>query len=345
MKILAIKFRALGDTVLWTSALDGLKKMYPGADIDVLSLESNRALLENRPGVRRFYGLEKRDGFPLLKMFWRLRRERYDLALAFHANTSVCRWLFLLNAGEKLAHHHSWKYSPPCSDRPLARPGELLNAIERDYEVLRALGWKGDPLPTRLAVSQEASSIMEKRLVAAGLKGAKKRLALLPGASEKLKRYPQDLWEKVIQSLKQSGRYELAVIADPRLSNEWTMKEWCQSLGIALFDDLNLTELVAILSRFNCSVSCDSGPGHMAAALGLKTVHIFGRGCLGDFHPYDLKFHRYLRVKVDCRAEGPQDLEEFRFCTVAECSHLSCLRKIPPEDVAATSLALDSVIN
>jgi len=113
-------------------------------------------------------------------------------------------------------------------------------------------------------------------------------------------------------------------------------------MRIPLIDDLKLKDLTAMLSRFQLSVSNDSGPGHIAVALGLRSVHIFGRGCLGDFHPYDLNLHQYLRVVVDCRASGPKDLEKFRFCTVKECSHLSCLRKIAPEDVVRATLAVDS---
>ena len=274
---------------------------------------------------------------------WKLRHEEYDLALAFHANTSLCRWLYLVGAKEKIAHHHSWKYTPPCSDRKLARPGVLLDAIERDYEILRVLGWQGKPLPTSLSVKTDDAFRMEERLRARGLVGAQKRLALLPGASEELKRYPLEMWESVVAELRAKDRFEMAMICDPELSQKWNLKKWCAKMGIVLFDDLSLKDLVAMISRFQVSVSNDSGPGHIAVAFGLKSVHIFGRGCLGDFHPYDLKSHRYLRVVVDCRADGPQDNENFRFCTVKECTHVSCLRKIAPQEVVKATLAVDSV--
>lgn len=340
MRILAIKFRALGDTVLWTSALGGLRRMYPEARIDVLGLDSSRPLLDPHPDVDRFIGVSRRDGWPMVQALLRLRRERYDLALAFHANTSLCRWLFLVNAKEKLAHHHSWKFTPRCSDRKLRRPGELLDAIERDYEILRALGWQGAPLPTRLLVEPEESAEAESRLKSLGLSGARPRLLLLPGASENLKRYPRDLWEPVVQALKSDGQFDLAMVSDATLSREWELPDWCRRFGLSLVNDLNLRQLMALISRAQVAVGSDSGPGHIAVAAGLKTVHIFGRGCIGDFHPYDQQVHRALRVVVDCRKQGPQNLEEFRFCTVRECSHLSCLRHITPDEVVRAALSL-----
>lgn len=318
--------------------------MYPDAKIDVLALEASRALLENHESVDRFFGLNKRDGFPMVGKLWRLRREKYDLVLAFHANTSLCRWLFLAGAKEKIAHHHSWKYTPACSDRKLARPGVLLDAIERDYEILRALGWEGKPLPTSLHVDPADALRMEQRLCSLGLRGAQRRLVLLPGASENLKRYPRDLWEQVLKQVRSLHRFEIAMVCDRDLATAWDLKSWCEQMQMPLIEDLKLKDLVAMLSRFQVSISNDSGPGHIAVAMGLRSVHIFGRGCLGDFHPYDQKLHHALRVVVDCRADGPQDLEEFRFCTVKQCSHLSCLRKIAPQDVVKAAVAVDSIV-
>lgn len=339
-KIVAIKLRALGDNVLWTSALAALKSLYPKAQIDVVALEASRALLEHHPLVHRFFGLPKRDGWPLLKLFWRLRRERYDLALAFHANTSLCRWLFLVGAQKKAAHHHSWKYTPKTSDFRLEHPGAHQNAIEKDYEILRALGWKGTPLPTSLAVSAEAAGSAEQLLQANGLTGQKERLVLLPGAAEKLRRYPKEKCEQILLSLQQTGRFEIALLADRALAEEWHLREWADRLRIPLIEGLSLKDFVSVLSRFQIAIANDSGPGHMAVALGLRSVHIFGKGSFGDFYPYSGAGHSYVRAQVDCRSEGPRDLERFQFCTVSECTHLSCLNKISPEEIVQATLAV-----
>src|SRR6185503_4344580 len=109
--------------------------------------------------------------------------------------------------------------------------------------------------------------------------------------------------------------------------------------GLPLFENLKLREFMGLISQSQAAICSDSGPGHIAVAFGLKTIHIFGRGCVGDFHPYNTSLHKPLREVVDCRLQGPQHLENFRFCTVKECSHLSCLRKIAPEKVAQTALS------
>jgi ADP-heptose:LPS heptosyltransferase len=339
-KILCIKLRALGDSVLWTSSLSALKTLYPHFEIHVLSLNANRAILEDHPAVNKFIGVSSRSGFELLKTFWSLRKNHYDLVLAFHANTSLCRWLFLVRGKEKIAHHHSWNYTPKVSDRKLANPGAHQNAIEKDYEILRALGWEGAPLPTSLSVSSEAGRAAEEKLRAIGLMGAKERLVILPGAAEALRRYPKEMLEETIRQLKAGGKYEIAILADRPLIEEWKIGEWAKVLGVGFVDGLSLKEFIAMISRFQVAIANDSGPGHIAAALGLKTVHIFGKGSIGDFYPYDLVTHGYVRADVDCRIHGPRTLERFQFCTVETCSHLSCLRKIPPANLTQATLEL-----
>jgi ADP-heptose:LPS heptosyltransferase len=342
-KILAIKIRELGDTVLWTSALSALKILYPEAELHVLSLDSNRALLESHPAVDRFIGIKNRRGFTIAKKLLELRWQNYDLALAFHATTSLCRWLFLAGAKEKIAHHHSWTFTPRVSDRKIQKPGVLQDVISRDYEILNALGWHGPHLPTSLNVAQTEVSKAEYRLHAFGLNSERERIVLLPGAREEVRLYPLDQWAEVLKKLQDSKKFEIAMVVDQNLSEHWSLKEWAAARNLALFDRLSLDELLATISCFDLSISNDSGPGHMAIALGLNSVHIYGKGCVGDWHPYDLKKHPYLRNVVECRTQGPQDNELFRFCTVQECSHLRCLKSIIPGQIAALALSFTDV--
>lgn len=308
-----------------------------------MSLEGNRAILEGHPAVDRFIGLTKRDGWALIKTFLSLRQENYDLALAFHANTSLCRWLFLTGAKQKVAHHHSWTHTPRCSSLNLDKPGVMQNAIEKDFEILKALGWKNAPLPSQLTISEEEADKAEATLLSRGVFKERQRVVFLPGAAEALRRYPKELATQMLLRLRKTDQFELAILSDGELAREWNMEAWSHEIGVPLITDLSLKDFIAVLSRFHLAIANDSGPGHIAAALGLKTVHIFGKGSIGDFYPYDLVRHRFVRTDVDCRVHGPRDNDRFQFCTVETCSHLSCLRKISPEEIAESSLALAEI--
>ena len=138
----------------------------------------------------------------------------------------------------------------------------------------------------------------------------------------------------------------IVVFADRQLSLQWSLAKVCVDRGVPLFDRLSLRELMGMLSWTDVVISNDSGPKHIAIALGAKSVTLFGPSEVGEWHPYDRVEHPVLRVTVPCRDLGPQDLEAFRYCTVPECDHLSCLRQIDPEGIWSVTrnlLALPSV--
>lgn len=344
MKILAIKLRAIGDTVIWTSALAALREQFPKAEITVMTYATNSAVLVGTPYADKFYFIHKRTRWAMIVALWRARWWRYDWLLGFHATSSLCKWAWLARAKKMVLHHHSWRHTPIGSVKIL-EPGKLENAIARDYQVVRALilatsaqaETQGVPLgilpkPTRIAVSEEEARRAEEELCAVissvGGNPQKPRMAFLPGAGHHLRRYPKDLWLKILEREIQSGESQPVVMADSALAKEWSLDAECAQRKVPLFADGSLREFIIHVSRCQKAFANDSGPGHMAVALGLETTFVFGPGCVGDWHPYDSTKHPVQRVKVDCRSEGPRDQERFQFCTVNECAHHKCMRGI-----------------
>lgn len=337
MRILAIKLRAIGDTVIWTSALSALREQFPAAEITVMTYASNAPVLVNSNIVNKYYFLKKRSHWELILALWRARWWRYDWLLGFHATASLTRWAWLARAKKMALHHHSWTHTP-LGSVPIANPGRLQDAVSRDYEVVRAVfraeGYQKEPkrMPTKIEVSTveaiRAEEAVRSAILAAGGDPTQKRKAFLPGASQYLRRYPKELFLKVIEREIARGEFQPLVLVDRAVSEEWNLREECARLKIPLFDEDTLRDFMIKMSRAQVAFGNDSGPSHMAVALGLKTTFVFGPGCVGDWHPYDKNENPVLRVAVDCRSEGPRDQERFQFCTVVECAHHKCMRGI-----------------
>lgn len=330
-KILAIKLRAIGDTVIWTSALSALRRAEPQAEIHVLTYASNRAVLDNHPAVDRLHLLSGKGRLELIRTLMGFRQEGFDWVLGFHASTSLCRWAWLAGGTKRALHHHSWTQTPRGSVT-IPSPGRLEDAITRDYRVLEAMGVQIQHQPTSLHFSvmesEQAEESMREGIRAVGGNEGKPRQLFLPGAGHALRRYPKDLWLPVIEKVIQAGLYQPVVIADAALSQEWSLQEDCKRLGVPLFDKSSLRQFMALVSRGQRALANDSGPGHIAVAAGLKTSFLFGPGCVGDWHCYDPHIHPVLRAEVPCRAQGPRDQELFQFCTVERCDHHSCMRSL-----------------
>jgi heptosyltransferase-2 len=337
MRILAIKLRQIGDTVIWTSALAALREQFPSAEITVMTYATNAPVLVNSSDVNKFYFLKTKSRWELIQALWRARWWKYDWLLGFHATTSLCRWAWLAGARRLALHHHSWAWTPRGSVE-VPEPGKLEDAISRDYQIVRAViraeGVSGQPkrMPTRIVVSTVEAMRAEEQVVraieAVGGDPKKKRFVFLPGAAQHLRRYPRDLWLKLVEDVARKGEFQLLVMVDASLSAEWGLREECARLRVPLFDSGTLRDFIVLMSRAERAFANDSGPGHMAVALGLKTTFVFGPGCVGDWHPYDDAEHPVLRVAVECRLEGPRDQERFQFCVVKECAHHKCMRGI-----------------
>lgn len=329
MKILAIKLRAIGDTVLWTSSLSALQDACPQAEIHVLTYAVNAPVLQNHPAISKMHVLYGKSRWELLKTLWRLRSEHFDILLGFHATTSLCRWAWLVGARKKVLHHHSLRATPKGS-LPVPHAGELEDAVTRDLRLLEALQFETSRKPTQVILTDAEKKWAREQMRA--LTGSTKPIYLfLPGGSYHLKRYPKDLWWKSVARVESAGEYQPVVICDRALSKDWNLRVECAKRGIPLFDEGSLRQVISLIGQGERALANDSGPGHIAAALGLKTGFIFGPGCFADFYVYDPSEHPYYRARVDCRSQGPRDREEFQFCTVKECAHHRCMRELSIE--------------
>lgn len=332
-KILVIKTRAIGDTVIWTSALAKLRKAYPDAEIHALTYSMNRDILLHSQFINKLHLVDAKSKWDLVKTLFNLRKEGFDLLLGFHVSGTLCKFAGLVGAKEVVLHHHSRHTTPWISTKKVPHPGRLEDAITRDYRVLEAIGI--DPQPHESTqidlLPQEiefAKKLTREKILAAGGDPDKKRFIFLPGASYSLKIYPKDLWTQVVKKIRNEGVYQPLVLCDQKLSKEWNMPELCKELGVPLIDDVSLRQFISLISTGTITLSNDSSPGHISVALTVRTHFLFGPACIGDWFCYDHNKHTYHRVEVPCRIEGPRDDEQFQFCTVMTCSHHSCMRKI-----------------
>jgi ADP-heptose:LPS heptosyltransferase len=329
IKILAVKLRAIGDTVIWTSSLRSLRESLPDAEIHALTFSANEAVLRGSPDIDRIHFVKSPSRWEMILKFLSLRRERFDLMLVFHSYAAISRWHWFAGARRRAIYHHGRKIPPPgCVAIPGA--GVLEDAIDKDLRVLSAVGLEPLRHPTRIMLGEDESERAEKaiaeEIARSGGDPSKPRHIFLPGAGHPLRRYPKDRLLPLAAEVLAHGRYQPVILADRPLCEEWNLPEACRSLGIPLLSGGSLREFMALVSRGERAVANDSGPAHIAVALGLRTTFLFGPGSAGEWHPYDKARHPLRRIIVPCRTAGPQDQELFRTCGNERCAHQQCMR-------------------
>ncbi len=195
-KILVIKFRSLGDTVILTAALQELHRTFPLAEIHVAVFSSWAPLLEGIPGVHKIWAFDKRDNRiararGLARLAFSLAKERYDCAVNLHASPSSSALALATRAKIRSIHFHGHRHRNRYSTVTIPGKGLLKPIIERDMDTLRALGMHipAGRLP-QISVQPKEMREAQKTLDALGLNAPILGLAL--GASRPTKSWPLD---------------------------------------------------------------------------------------------------------------------------------------------------------
>lgn len=332
-RILAVKWRRLGDTVLWTSALQALHDQFPEADIALAAPAPYLGLFSEDSRFHKLFPLT--EDVSLSQIATQIRKESFDLFLGFHAGERVRRLAKKTGIRPRLLHHHSRRADPFSSDLPIPFLGQPMSAQERDVNVVRALGFSQAAPPTRIVISEISRARAKQFLVEKGWNGTSKILFIHPGASRPAKKWGLERYAKLSRSVSQLGNVFQAVIVE-------SDKEW--SGDGYLFNELiktavpisipDLLPLAATLSWGSALVGSDSGIKHLAAAVGCPTVTLFGPESIGEWHGYPAERNVAIQKTVSCRYNDP-DPAPFAWCGEEICpySSHSCLSTISEEEV------------
>lgn len=330
-KLLAMKLRSLGDTVLMTAPLEELKRAWPNTEIHVAVTSTWAPLLEGHPAVDRIWPYERHAdraarAKAVARMALRLRKERFDCVANFHASPSSATIAFATGSRVRSIHFHGHKDKNRYSSVIVPGKGILKPVIERDMDTIRALGIQvpAGKMPRVHLLPQETAEA-DDWLAAAGLKSPVLGLGL--GASRPTKNWPADRFaELAIEWCRRPGGGSVLVPAGP--DDENSARDFQRALDgrnatdvrsrIVIERSLPLRRLAAVLSRMAVFAGNDSGPKHVAVAVETPTVTVFGPENPFEWHPYPMNDHPYLFIEpLECRRDALPGFPAW--CGLHEC--------------------------
>ncbi len=326
MRILLAKRRALGDTVLLSSTLENLGSALPEAEISVLVPAAFAPVLEGHPRLRSVYTYEQ--GFSSLVKD--LRAWRFDHYIQLHSSPGN-RWLGWLSGAKKVS------FSVQNNQTEKAY-GKHPNALEWDGFFLRTLFGDSIFVPgnaPKIYLSDAERQEGEAYWKRGGVDG--KRVVLLgPGASRPTKRWPAAHFARFAELVRDRLNLVPAIITGPgevevafgALVVDHLRGRGLRPIGAVGKGDfihgagLGVRQLAGALSASLCYVGNDSGPKHIAAAVGIPTVTFFGPEDPREWHPYSTDAHPvFFQKGLPCRLE-----DNGRWCGLQECNLEGVLR-------------------
>ncbi len=307
-KILFITTSNLGDAVLTTPVLQRLIDLNGEGSVSVMAGAKAAPLFQGDTALAQVIVYDKRaplhDKIGLLLM---LRRQRFDQVVDMRRTLFP---LFILGL----------RAIPPML-RQRRKPGYAAlehwqNAFGESVAI-QALRW-------RVAISDEAVRKADALLFMDGARGS--FVGLAPGAASDLKRWPLERFAKLANRLqKEMGAMPVFMGADAERGLSAALKQACPQ-ALDLIGKTDVPTLAAVLKRCEIVLTNDSGPMHIAAALGIPVVSLFGPTDAARYAPAGSQ-HRMLRLDLECSP-----------CKQAQCplgTH-ACMRDLTEETVWKT---------
>ena len=295
--ILIIKPSSLGDIVLALPALTALRKSLPDAKISWLIRPEFAALLENHPHLneiipfdRKFLGkawFHPSALVSLISLVRRLRRAEFDAVIDFQglfrtaslAWLSGCKKLYGMSKARELA--------PLFYTHKVTQTQDCIHMVDYYLKIIQAAGASDLSVQFVLPHHPEAAEAVGRLLASHGI-AQDNYVVLVPGSAQKDKRWPIERFAELAEKI--SSQYGLSLIAVGTESEAGLIQK-LQNLSKVTIENFagrtSLSELICLLKRSRLVVSNDTGPGHIAAALGTPLVLMFSWSNPARIAPYE----------------------------------------------------------
>ena len=294
-KILCIKPRGIGDIVLSTIILDNLSAHYPNAKIDYLTEHFAKYSLKNNPLVNKVLTMHKTEF--VLKVAWRIRKEKYDMVIDLWSNPRSAQMTFLSGVKYKVGYaYRGRKYA--YNILGTSEKGDHHSA-EHNLELLK-------PLDINIISKKIHYNVgaLEKFFAddffAENKLDVQKVFGIIPSGGWDSKRCDKEKWVEICNESVKNFNCKILVLWGP--GDEIDAKFIKSNLGENCFlaPKSTLPQMAAMISKCNLVIANDSGPMHISAALGIPTLGIFGPTNPKAHGPYSQNSEYIIKEDLDC---------------------------------------------
>lgn len=323
-KALIIRHRAIGDIILVTPFIRALKKAIPDIEVDMVIEPMGIEILQGNPYLNKAIVFEKDrlKKAPLVKKiqetykFYKgLSDAKYDIVFDLWGNLRTALMCFFTGARYRVGFNfRGRKYFYNTVVKPDIPP--KYNAFYH-MDLLRAIGIKDDGGKADFYVTDADKKFADEFYSKIGRQPQDVVIGLNPAGSWITKRWPEykfaELADKIVKSFK---NIKIVIVWGPK---EKVMAEKIYSLmkedrtDVFLAPDTTLKQLGAIQLKMNAFVSNDGAPNHLAVALDVPSLTVFGPTNYKSWVPAGSLRHMEVHSGLKCapcdRMKCPTEIE------------------------------------
>src|SRR4051794_10318041 len=294
--ILVIDFGQLGDVVMSLPALRAIREKFPYAKITVAVGKPAKELLSLAGFADEILEVDRvslRDGPTLIsigkiaRLVAQVRKQKFDFIIDLHSYYETNILGFLSGAPHRLysrRENRSLDFLGNFKPQP-ARERTTAHLVDRYLDLLKSLGIQDSPrtpvLRTRNADDVAVEALLKKEKAQSGELLA----GIFPGAGNASRLWPLEKFAEVADHLIRNDRVRVIVFAGPEERELVPQMRSVFPARTIFFDRLTIPQLASAQARLTLFISNDTGPAHIASAVGTPVVVVMDRAEPNSYMP------------------------------------------------------------
>ena len=319
-KILLIRLSSLGDIVLTTPAIRAVRAHFPDAYIAMLVGKQAADVLQENPHLDEIITFDRfakdKDTGEMLRTVRVLRERKFTLGIDLQRKFRTALLMYFSGVADRIGK------GALCTVRVLEQGNK--HATAHYFDLLHAVGIPAEDQRLELFLSESERTDASQRFDTAGVTQTGLKVGFFPGAGWKLREWMPDRFAAIGDRLVRHFNAEVLIFGGPQESElVHTVANLMDARAVPFAGDLQVRELAACIEKCDLFLTNDTGPMHIAAAVGTPTVSLFGPGNHIRFQPLG-GLHQIIRHDVPC-----SPCKQF----TDKCRDNICMKKITVDEV------------
>jgi lipopolysaccharide heptosyltransferase II len=294
-KILCIKPRGIGDIVLSTIILDNLYDHFPGIKIDYLTEHFAIQALEDNPLVNKVLSMKKKE-FPLF-VANRIRKEKYDMILDLWSNPRSAQITLLSGVRYKVGYNYrgrGYAYNIKVKPEKIEQ-----HAADDNLSFLKAIGIPVKSKAIHYYISKEDAE-WAIDFINKSFNENNSVIGIVPSGGWRSKRCDASKWVEIGNKIKDNINLQFLILWGPGDEKDANFINENLSPDSILAPETDVKKLSALINNCNLIIANDSGPMHIAGALNVPTLGIFGPTNPAAHRPYSVNSDFVIKDDLHC---------------------------------------------
>lgn len=296
MRILLIRLSSLGDVVLTTPVIRAVRSHFPDAYIAMLVAKQSADVLQENPHLDEIITFDRlaknKDTGEMFRIAHILRERKFTLTIDLQRKFRTELLMYLSGAAERVGKGRL------CTVR-VSEQGNK-HATAHYFDLLHAARIPAEDQRLELFLSESERLDAAQRFGTAGTNDGQLKVGFFPGAGWKLREWMPERFAAIGDRLVQRFNADVLIFGGQQETElVQSVVNLMNAPAIPFAGNLQIRQLAACIEKCDLFLTNDTGPMHIAAAVGTPTVSLFGPGNHIRFQPLG-KQHQMIRHNVPC---------------------------------------------